>query len=40
MLRYVSGNLTAEKFYVKNNWYKTAELDDNNAQLMRIDLKK
>lgn len=38
MLRYISGNLRAEQFYLKNNWYKVGKLDDNNTQLMRNDL--
>jgi len=34
MLRYIPGNATAEKFYIKNGWSKSGNINPKRGQLM------
>ncbi|WP_394208806.1 GNAT family N-acetyltransferase [Enterovibrio calviensis] len=40
MLRYIPGNFQAERFYLKNGWYKSADADQNRGQPMRKDFNE
>ncbi|MGY0216167.1 GNAT family N-acetyltransferase [Endozoicomonadaceae bacterium StTr2] len=39
MLRYIPGNLRAERFYLKNGWYPVGEPEAKRGQLMRLDFE-